>query len=243
MSTPSPTREGVLSTTTFPGLIYSILSRKETGVLTLTGDTTEKSIYIQTGRPVFAASNDRDDRLGQIFFKAGLVSLEGLVNSVERAAQENKRLGTVFVEMGLIQPHDLVEGVRTQVRSIVCSLFLWARGRYRYRPGPLPSDEVITLKLSPGNTILEGIRRIERWERIWEAVGGLEVQYQTAPGIEDISRDLTLSLEEWTLLSYCERPASLRELCRSSTLKDFEICRLLWALMTLGIVVRRSPRT
>ena len=243
MSTPSPTREGVLSTTTFPGLIYSILSRKETGVLTLTGDTTEKSIYIQTGRPVFAASNDRDDRLGQIFFKAGLVSLEGLVHTVERAAQENKRLGTVFVETGLIQPHDLVEGVRTQVRSIVCSLFLWARGRYRYRPGPLPSDEVITLKLSPGNTILEGIRRIERWERIWEAVGGLEVQYQTAPGIEDISRDLTLSLEEWTLLSYCERPASLRELCRSSTLKDFEICRLLWALMTLGIVVRRSPRT
>ena len=243
MSTPTPTREGGLSTTTFPGLIYSILSRKETGVLTLTGDTTEKSIYIQTGRPVFAASNDRDDRLGQIFFKAGLVSLEGLVHAVEQAAQENKRLGTVFVEMGLIQPHDLVEGVRTQVRSIVCSLFLWARGRYRYRPGPLPSDEVITLKLSPGNTILEGIRRIERWERIWEAVGGLEVQYQTAPGIEDISRDLTLSLEEWTLLSYCERPASLRELCRSSTLKDFEICRLLWALMTLGIVVRRSPRT
>lgn len=243
MSTPSPTREGVLSTTTFPGLIYSILSRKETGVLTLTGDTTEKSIYIQAGRPVFAASNDRDDRLGQIFFKAGLVSLEGLVSTVERAAQENKRLGTVFVEMGLIQPHDLVEGVRTQVRSIVCSLFLWTRGRYRYRPGPLPSDEVITLKLSPGSTILEGIRRIERWERIWEAVGGLEAQYQTAPGIEDMSRDLTLSLEEWTLLSCCERPASLRELCRSSTLKDFEICRLLWALMTLGIVVRRSPRT
>ena len=243
MSTPTPTREGVLSTTTFPGLIYAILSRKETGVLTLTGETTEKSIYIQAGRPVFAASNDRDDRLGQIFFKAGLVSLEGLVHAVERAAQENKRLGTVFVETGLIQPHDLVEGVRTQVRSIVCSLFLWTRGRYRYRPGPLPSDEVITLKLSPGNTILEGIRRIERWERIWEAVGGLEVQYQTAPGIEDMSRDLTLSLEEWTLLSYCERPASLRELCRSSTLKDFEICRLLWALMTLGIVVRRSPRT
>ncbi len=243
MSTPSPTREGVLSTTTFPGLIYSILSRKETGVLTLTGDTTEKSVFIQAGRPVFAASNDRDDRLGQLFFKAGLVSLEGLVHAVERAARESKRLGTVFVEMGLIQPHDLVEGVRSQVRSIVGSLFLWTRGRYRYRPGPLPSDEVITLKLSPGNTVLEGIRRIESWERIWEAVGGLDVKYQTAPAIEDMSRDLTLSLEEWTLLSYCERAAPLRDLCRSSTLKDFEICRLLWALMTLGMVVRSSART
>ena len=32
----------------------------------------------------------------------------------------------------------------------------------------------------------------------------------------------------------------LRDLCRSSTLNDFEICRLLWALMTLGMVVRTS---
>lgn len=234
-------REGILSTTAFPGLMYAILSRKDTGVITLTGETTEKSIYIQSGRPVFATSNDRDDRLGQIFFKAGLVSLEGLMGSLERAAEEGKRLGTVLVERGLIQPHDLVEGVRNQVRNIVCGLFLWTRGRYRYRPGDLPTEEVITLKLSAGNTILEGIRKIESWERIWEAVGDLEMIYQTAPNLEDMSRDLTLSLEEWTLLSHCERPITLRNLCRASTLKDFEICRLLWALLTLGIIVRKSP--
>jgi hypothetical protein len=241
MQNESLPREGILSTTTLPGLMYSILRRKETGVLTLTGDTSEKSIYIHSGRPVFATSNDRDDRLGQIFFKAGLVSLEGLMGSLERAAEEGKRLGTVLVEQGLIQPHDLVEGVRNQVRNIVCSLFLWTRGRYRYRPGDLPTDEVITLKLSAGNTILEGIRRIDSWERIWEAVGDLDMRYQTAPGLEDMSRDLTLSLEEWTLLSHCERPVSLRELCRTSSVNDFEICRLLWALLTLGITIRISP--
>src|SRR3989442_8398730 len=115
-------REGILSTTTFPGLVYSVLRRKETGVLTLTGDTIEKSIYIQSGRPVFATSNDRDDRLGQIFFKAGLVSLEGLMGALERAAAEGKRLGTVPAEKELIEPHHLVEGVRCHVRHIVLSL-------------------------------------------------------------------------------------------------------------------------
>ena len=241
MQSDSQPREGILSSTTFPGLVYSILSRKETGVLTLTGEAAEKSIYIQSGRPVFATSNDREDRLGQVFFKAGLVSLEGLVGALERAAAQGKRVGTVLVEMELIQPHDLVEGVRSQVRNIVCSLFLWTRGRYRYRTGDLPTDEVITLKLSAGNTVLEGIRRIESWERIWEAVGDLDARYRTAPGLEDMSRDLTLSLDEWTLLSHCERPVSLRDLCRASPLKDFEICRLLWALQTLGILVRFSP--
>jgi len=175
-----------------------------------------------------------------VLFRHGLIGLEGLTVAIDRAPREGKRLGTVLVEMGLIQPQDLVEGVRTQVRNIVCSLFLWTRGAYRYRAGDLPTDEVITLRLSAGNTILEGIRKIESWERISEAVGGLQAIYQTTPGLGDMSRDLTLSLEEWTLLSHLEQPLTLRDLCRASQVEDFEICRLLWALMTLGIVTRLS---
>jgi hypothetical protein len=238
---PAPeVREGVLSTTTFPGLIYSILSQKQTGVLTITSDTALKSVFIKSGRPVFASSNDRDDRLGQIFFKAGQVSLEGLLGALERSIASRRLLGGVLVELNLIQPHDLVEGVRTQVRTILSGLFLWTRGRYRYAPGALPSDEVITLKLSPGNIILEGIRRIESWERIWEAVGGLRARYRSTGRMQDLLKDLDLSLEEWTLLSHMERPTALRDLCRASSLNDFEICRLLWAFLTLGIVRREA---
>jgi hypothetical protein len=235
-------REGILSSTTFPGLMFSILREKGTGVLTLTGDVTEKSVYIQSGRPVFATSNERDDRLGQIFFKGGLISLENLLTGLDRSFDRKKRLGTVLVEMGFIQPKDLVDGVVTQVRNIICSLFTWTRGRYRYLPGPLPSEEVITLHLSPGHVILEGIRRIEGWDRIWEAVGHLDAVYQTNPEMAELAKDLPLSLDEWTLLSHCERPIPLRELLRASPIRDFEICRLLWALLTLGIVGRTSPR-
>ena len=233
-------REGVLSSTAFPGLIYSILSQKGTGVLTLSSDTAVKSVYIKSGRPVFASSNDRDDRLGQIFLKAGQVSLEGLLEALERSIASKRLLGGVLVEMSLIQPHDLVEGVRAQVRDILTGLFLWTRGRYRYTPGPLPSDEVITLKLSPGRIILDGIRRIDSWERIWEAVGGLRARYRATGGAQELLKDLDLSLDEWTLLSHLERPITLRDLCRSSDLKDFEICRLLWALLTIGIVKREA---
>lgn len=231
-------REGILSSATFPALIYSILNREDTGVLTLTGETTEKSIYIQGGQPIFATSSDRDDRLGQILFKNGMVSLETLMESVELSVQSGKRLGTILVEKRTIKPHDLVEGVRSQVRDIMTSLFLWTRGRYRYTPGPLPTDEVITLKLSAGDIVLEGIRRIDSWGRIWEAVGDLDVQYATGGRVEQLSSGMNLSLEEWTLLSHCERPVSLRNLCRGSTLKDFDVCRFLWAMLTLGAVTR-----
>ena len=231
-------REGILSSATFPTLIYSILNRDDTGVLTLTGETAEKSVYVHAGQPIFATSSDRDDRLGQILFKVGIVSLEGLMESVEESVRSGKRLGTVLVERGLIRPHDLVEGVRAQVHNIICSLFLWTRGRYRYTPCPLPTEEVITLKLSAGDLILEGIRRIESWGRIWEAVGDLDTRYRTSERVEKLSTEMNLSLEEWTLLSHCEQPVTLRELCRTSSLKDFDICRFLWAMLTLGVAVR-----
>ena len=234
-------REGVLSTTTFPGLIYSILQRRETGVLTLKGEAVEKSVYIQDGRPVFATSNDRDDRLGQIFFKRGQVSLEDLIGALDRSIRTRQRLGTVLVESGAIRPHDLVDAVLTQVRRIVGDLFLWTRGRYRYAPGSLPSDEVITLKLSASDIVLQGILQIESWDRIWEAVGNLDAEYRTTGELKDEARNLKLSLEEWTLLSHLEQPLSLRQLCRASPMKDFDICRLLWALLTLGIVSRTTP--
>ena len=64
MSELAITREGLLSTTGFPGLISSMLAQQETVVLTLAGDTAEKSIFLGKGRPIFASSNDRDDRLG-----------------------------------------------------------------------------------------------------------------------------------------------------------------------------------
>jgi hypothetical protein len=235
-------REGVLSSATFPSLLYSILARSDTGVLTLTGDTCEKSIYVQDGRPTFATSSDRDDRLGQVLFKTGQVSLLGLMEAVEVSVKAGKRLGTVLVEQGLIQPHQLVEGVRTQVQAIIHSLFVWTRGRYRYATGPLPTDEVITLKLSPGDLILEGIRTVDSWGRIWEAVGPLEATYRTTDRLEVLVKDMALSLEEWSLLSHCEQPVPLKDLCRISPMADFEICRFLWAALTLGIVQRSGSR-
>src|SRR5256712_6311562 len=99
----SQPREGILSTTTFPGLVYSVLRRKETGVLTLTGDTIEKSIYIQSGRPVFATSNDRDDRVGQIFFKAGLLGPGGTTDAPPRGAAGGQRGGPGPARDGLGQ--------------------------------------------------------------------------------------------------------------------------------------------
>ena len=238
MTTGHQMHEGTLSNTTFPSLVYSILRRADTGVLRVQDHGVEKSLYIRDGRPIFAGSTDPEDRLGVLYLRNGKVTLAGLLSALEKSTLQKKRLGTVLVEMALIRPEDLVEGVLEQVRRIILSLFQWTQGRYKYTPGPLPTEEVITLKLNADRTLLEGVRGIERWERVWEAVGPLDARYEMMKESDERVRALGLSPEDAAVLSNLDRAKSLQELCGLGKMIDFDLCRLVWALKTLGLVKR-----
>lgn len=240
-----PDLEGEIRSYTLPSLLYGISQSRETGVLTLEHLTlsqtqTVKSIYIQDGQAIFATSNDRDDRLGQVLLRRGMISLERLLTAIDRSLGEKKRLGTVLVEEGWIRPVDLVTGVSEQVKEIIYSLFRWTEGVYRFAMGDLPSREIITLQMNTRNLVLEGVHRIESWYRIQDAIGSLDTRYQTTPDLREATSEMSLSLEQWTLLSLCEEGATLRQICAASALKDFDICRLIWALLSTGVLRKIS---
>ncbi len=237
--------EGLIHSYTLPSLLFGVTQSRETGVLTFEQLTVSmqqvrKSIYVQDGAPIFATSTDRDDRLGQVFLRRGMLSLERLLSAIDRSLAEKKRLGTVLVEDGWIRPQDLVLGVVEQAKEIIYSLFQWTEGSYQFQMGSLPTKEIITLSISPQNLILEGIQRIQSWYRIHEAIGGLDTRYQTTPGIKQLTEEMNLSLEEWSLLSLCEEPAALRDICPRSPLKDFDVCRLIWAFLATGVLRKIS---
>jgi len=233
--------EGRIDACSLPNLIYTACATRETGVLRLRRGDTEKSVYIKQGNIVFAASNDRDDRLGQLLLRAGKVDLESLTSATERSIHDGKRLGTVLVENGWLQPADLVWGVIAQVEEILFSVFEWTSGSYQLRLGELPTKEVITLNVNSADILMRGIRRIDSWYRIQEAIGTLDSVFQQAPGVGLSAFRITLSEDELSLLSSLERPSTLREICRFSPIHDFEVGRILWGFLVTGLIVRSNP--
>lgn len=229
---------GRLGPLTFPSLIHDICEERTSGVLTFREGEIEKSIVLDSGRIVFAKSNDKDDRLGALLLRRGMVRLGDLESAVASSLASGQRLGGVMVQMGLIRPQDLVTGVRDQVKEIVVSLFHWTRGQYEMSGNAIPSKEVITLKMSTEEMVLEGVKRIDSWQRIALAVGSSETRYQVTERLEEVGRAMNLSLEEWTLLSRCEGPVTLRLLCETSPLKDYDVCRLVWAFNVVGMLKR-----
>jgi hypothetical protein len=228
---------GTLDQTSFPAIVRPLVRHRRTGVLRLTQHTTVKTVYIGEGRLIFATSNDPDDRLGEILLRKGTISYRTLEDSA-RALREGKRQGTILVENGAIRARDLIEGVSDQVRGIICSLVSWETGAYEFTEGPLPSREVIVLRISTADLLMEGVRRVDHWSRIRSAVGDLDQRYALAPNAAAIIPGLSLERDELAIVASVDGPTTIEEMCSAARQADFWVCRTVWGLWAVGILDR-----
>jgi hypothetical protein len=215
--------QGSLAERDFPSLVQDLYEQRWNGVLTLTQAGIGKSVTVNEGRLVFASSSSPDDRLGELLLRKGRLSLRQFMDA-GKAVAPGKRLGTVLVEQGALAPKDLVKAVVEHTQEIIYGVFQWTEGNYRLQPGPA-SAEAITLKISTPDLILEGIRRIEAWSRVHQAVGGLDALYERNPRYEETIRSMSLSLEKLGILTGLHEPKRVETLCQESPLPDFEVCR------------------
>jgi uncharacterized protein DUF4388 len=228
--------QGSLVERDFPELIHDLSETRWTGLLTLTHMGFARSVTVQQGRMVFAASTSIDDRLGELLFRQGRISLRQYADA-GAAVGPGKRLGAILVQQGALTPKDLMRAVVEHTQEIIYGAFQWTEGQYRLQEGA-GAAEAITLKISTPDIIMEGIRRIDSWQRVQRAVGGLDACYERTAGYEETLRALNPSLEKLTVLTGLNQPTSLEALCHESTLSDFEVCRTLWAYKVIGAVRR-----
>jgi len=228
--------QGSLAERDFPEIIHDLYVSRWTGVLTLTHMGVGRSVTVQQGRMVFAASTSPDDRLGELLLRQGHLSLRQLSNASDAVAP-GKRLGAILVEQGVLTPKELVRSVVEHTQEIIYGAFQWTEGQYRLQEGAVPAES-ITLKISTPDIIMEGIRRIDSWVRIKRAIGGLASCFERSPDYEAILHSLNPTLEKLTLLTGINQPTTLEDLCRESTLSDFDVCRTLWAFKVIGVVRR-----
>ena len=164
-----------------------------------------------------------------------------------RAIKAGKRQGTLLVERGAIQAKDLVDGVTEQVQEIIYSVFQWEEGSFEFQEGDLPSREVIVLRMSTADLILEGVRRIQSWRRIQRGVGGLAQQYRLAPDTGSTLGTPASARRRWTSWPPSTGSMSLEEICAAARQPDFQVCRTVWGLWAAGLLDRvpeddRAPR-
>ena len=231
---------GEISTTSVPELLRSLMQSGETGLLVLRSGEATKSVYLNSGRVVFAASSDPDERLGENLLRRGRLTARQYVEA-SRMIRPGRRLGAILVEMKALESEDLIPAVEQQVKDILMELFTWTSGEYEFviKEKEAASD-IVTLNISTENLVLEGIRRTKNWSRILKGIRSIDA-VPVATAATDSSYKLELSEDEQEVLSHVNGRASIEKICQVSYLTNFETCRTLWAFQVLGLIRQRQP--
>jgi curved DNA-binding protein CbpA len=227
---------GRLHSAKLPILIRYLQQGKKTGILTVRRNDQERSIYLKGGDIIFATSKYEDDRLGEMLLKAGRITLEQYETSVALLRTTGKRQGTVLVEQGYISPKDLFAAVLTQVKEIILSLFTWIDGEYQFVEGNLPSEEVITLKMSTGNLILDGIKRINDWTRLSKEIPPWDSVLQISTNPQNLFQDIQFSSQERAFLKSIDGKKKARDLFKTTPLSPLATLQMIYFLLSVGIV-------
>jgi len=223
---------------TVPTVIHSLHRKGETGRLVLRQVPVIKTLEFQRGLILFAASNDRDDRLNQTLLKRGMVSLNDLMAALDVSLRTGERLGAVLLARRKITEEDLDRALQEQLKDIVLSLFAWDRGTWGFEEKSPGAPEKIRIRAHPLELILEGVRQIPSWARVYEAVGGLNTEYRTTKEALSLAEKACLMPGEQKILTLCQETRTLSEICESVSMNDFVLCKVVWGLLIVGALMK-----
>jgi hypothetical protein len=234
--------KGNIKKISLPKILTYLHRNRKTGTLVVTTPVFTKKIYLMKGDAIFASSTYEDDRLGEMLVKAGKITMKQYDASVELLKKTGKRQGSILLELGYLTPKKLFWGVKYQVKEIIYSLFQLEDAEYVFGEVETPLQEAITLKMSMGNLIYEGVKRIDNWTRIREEMPNTETVLKLSSDPVKLFQDVELSSQDKKILSMVNGTKTLKELINSSRMGSFEAMKTLYALWSIGIIQEKRRK-
>ncbi|UCG77587.1 MAG: DUF4388 domain-containing protein [Nitrospirota bacterium] len=232
--------KGTFAETRLPLILIHLNRNRLTGTLEIKASSFTKKVFLEKGEAIFASSTNVDDRLGETLLKVGKITLEQFDRAAELLKKGGKRLGAILVDLGFLSPKELFWGVKFQVREIIYSLFLFEDAEYEFVEGDVPSDEVIKLKMSMGNLIYEGVKRIDNLTRIRREMPSLKDTLMLSDDPLSLFQNIELSSHDKKLLSLVDGSKTIKEILDQSWLGSFEAMKILYVLFYTGMLVKKE---
>jgi len=223
-----------------PLLLSGHFKARSTGVLEVSAGAFSKRLFLEEGRVVFASSNDRNDRLGEMLIRRGVLAVPDFFLA-SRDVAPGKRFGTILVERGLLSPEQLVWAVKEQVKEIVFSLFPVPEARCAFREGEGPGEEGITLNLRTPELIRQGVLRMDHTVRPLEAFAAQERTFGLVVPLKEVEAAFDLGPAEREAAAALTVPRPLPALFRAAPLPQFAFLKFLWVLLLLDMARLGPP--
>jgi tetratricopeptide (TPR) repeat protein len=222
---------GSLKTMHMVDLLQWCGSNLKTGTLRLTRGPIEKQLFFKKGRLFSSTSNSPRETLGQFLIRTGKISEEQLFKALIRQDRSQEPLGQILIGDGLLSEDELNELLRIKTEESIYDCFLWPNGDFVFEDDHLPDQISIYLPLDLTALILEGARRTDEWQRIWQFFPSRFTRFSTQSDDQAATSD-----EDRRLLDLVSQGKNLGEIALELHAVDFYAASRLLSLHQRGLV-------
>jgi hypothetical protein len=222
---------GDLKTMSLPDILQWIALGQKTGTLQVERRSIRKRIIVRDGLIFSSWSNDPRESLGQFLIRLRLVTEEELFKALLAQEEKGRLIGSILVSDGIITEEDLRQALKAKAEETIYDLFLWPSGGFAFKEGEFPHDVLISFETPVTPVIMEGIRRVDEWQRIRTVFPTMEITFK-AQGEATATHD-PLDRQVLSLASAGKTMAAMSlELRRS----EFETAAILFDLHARGLI-------
>lgn len=232
---PSDPGAGRLSDVQIPELLWRLHEARRTGCLKVQSGDVTKQLWLLSGQPVFARSNQSADRLTDRLLARGILSraqydtAQTLISS-----KAGKRVGELLIEAGLIRERELHEALCEHILRMLDSMFLWQDGRWQFEPDVVCAEPLV-LTTPTAAIIMGGARHRIPLRRLWESVGSTDQRPLLREARDPVAcaalvSELSLEPSEATWLPQFDGTRNLAAMLDDFNTDEHELISLIYTL-------------
>ena len=214
-----------------------------TGRIDFLRGSEQKVIYLQSGKPIDAYSNQPGDSLAHYLMRRGKLSRNQYLQAQPIPPRGTRTQAASLAEMGLLKPEELVACVSDHLREIVWSLFSWESGEFTYYFENPDGSELKTIPEDPRTLILEGIRRKYEYPRQTAVIGPSSTVMKWASGQPGTVPWLPSQFQDARILKRFDGKHTLSDIVLETGMPSDLIFPLAITLYTLGTLELRIRGT
>ncbi len=214
-----------------PSIIKGLSRMRASGVLICQIENCEKRVTFWQGRVTGASSNLIDDRMGEIIYRCGIISIDNFVEAAAKVGNRT-RFGEALIRSGVFNQLNLWDSLNLQSRGILASLCFYKDLKIYFEKQEYPPRSEFLLQFDVDN-LLESAS-IEA-----TAVGIFNALCEVKPRLEIDPAGVVLADNDFLkdLVGLVEKEGNFGALVnRESRLSPIYTIRALFELYSKGIL-------
>jgi hypothetical protein len=229
-------RVGAFSPVVLTRILKRTADEGRSGALQVASGPSLKTVHFDHGSVRFAASNIRNDRLGESMLAHEFISREDYERAVAKMTNDRCRFGEALVSLGRLTEEQVHRELAIQVQRIVLSLFRTPAGMYSYddATGAIPCALPFGLPVPP--LMLKGLRAIDDGKLILSVLPPATIRVRVAPNPPRGVPIKKLSDAERSVLEIAGEGTEIGEIVRRSELGRSAAFRSCFILLSLGLL-------